>query len=99
MPVVHFLAHDGFSRRCTVHFSPTHRGEASFLRLNGLRWKYYNEISSECDDASKTLSIQTLNRRSPDPAGRQFEKIRRVLLSVIRTCRGKWHRHWHMTLP
>jgi hypothetical protein len=94
MAVFHFLAHDAiFAAAVRSHFSPPIVVKHLFFAIEWFAMEAtYNEMRlvnamtalENLIDSNVTSGEALILPRA------QFEKIRRVLLSVIRTCLGKW---------
>jgi hypothetical protein len=94
MPVFHFLAHDAiFAAAVRSYFSPPIVVKHLFFAIDWFAMEgTYNEIRL----VNAMTALENLIDSNVEPSealilpSAQFEKVRRVLLSVIQTCLGKW---------
>jgi hypothetical protein len=92
--IVHFLAHDAiFAAAVRSHFSPPIVVKHLFFAIEWFAMEAtYNEVRL----VNAMTALENLIDSNVDPREAlilpraQFENIRRVLLSVIRACLGKW---------
>lgn len=94
MPVFHFLAHDAiFAAAIRSYFSPPIAVKHLFFAIEWFTMEgTYNEI--RLVNAMTALENLIDSNVAPGEAlilpRAQFEKVRKALLSVIKTCLGKW---------
>ena len=94
MAVFHFLAHDAiFAAAVRSYFSPPIAVKHLFFAIE---WFAMEASYNEMRLVNAMTALENLIDSNVEPGEAlilpraQFEKIRRVLLSVIRTCLGKW---------